>query len=141
MPRRVIIRRRNMNSAVAQIEQMVQDDFNKIWKNHIEDLEAVADWIVEDAKALAPVETGALRDSIKAAVSRSRRYPGLMVSASAKNRRRTGFDYALIQEENEYYSHEVGQAHYLSEPFFKLVDDFYFEYTGKHLPEPEAWGL
>lgn len=138
MAKRVIIRSRQLNTAVAQIEEMVAADYKEIWKQHIEDLEAIADWVVQDAKALAPVDTGKLRDSIKAAVSKSPRYPGLMVSASAKAKYRKTFDYALIQEENESFSHEVGQAHYLSEPFFNLVDDFYFEYTGTHLKFPEV---
>lgn len=138
MARRVLIRSRNLNTAVAQIEEMVAADYKRIWKEHVDDLEAIADWIVQDARALVPLDTGKLRDSIKAAVSRSPRYPGLMVSASAKAKYNRSFDYALIQEENEEFSHEEGQAHYLSEPFFNLVDEFYFEYTGKHLRAPEV---
>ena len=138
MPRRVIIRSRQLNTAVAQIEEMIAADYREIWKQHIEDLEAIADWIVEDARALVPVDTGKLKQSIKARVSKSNRYPGLIVSASAKAKYKKSFDYALIQEENEYFSHEIGQAHYLSEPFYNLVDQFYFEYTGKHLSIPEV---
>lgn len=136
MPRRVLIRSRQLNTAVAQIEEMVAADYREIWKQHVEDLEAIADWIVEDARALVPVDTGKLKQSIKARVSKSNRYPGLIVSASAKAKYKKSFDYALIQEENEHFSHEVGQAHYLSEPFYNLVDQFYFEYTGKHLSIP-----
>ena len=125
-----------MNTAVAQLEEMVKADYKTIWKEHIEDLEAIADWIVDDAKALVPLDTGKLMESIKARVSKSPRYPGLIVSASAKHK---GYDYALIQEENEEFSHDVGrQAHYLSEPFFNLLDEFFFEITGKHLEMPEA---
>ena len=124
-----------MNTAVAQLEEMVKADYKEIWKDHIEDLEAIAEWIVDDARALVPVDTGKLKASIKARVSKSPRYPGLIVSASAKKR---GFDYALIQEENEEFSHVEGQAHYLSEPFFNLLDEFYFEITGKHLEVPEV---
>lgn len=138
MPRRVLIRSRQLNTAVAQIEEMVAADYREIWKQHVEDLEAIADWIVEDARALVPVDTGKLKQSIKARVSKSNRYPGLIVSASAKAKYKKSFDYALIQEENEYFSHEIGQAHYLSEPFYNLVDQFYFEYTGKHLSIPEV---
>ena len=138
MARRVIIRSRELNTAVAQIEQMLAAEYKEIWKNHVEDLEAIADWIVEDAMALAPVDTGKLKESIKARVSKSPRFPGLIVQASAKAKYVKSFDYALIQEENEDFSHEVGQAHYLSEPFYRLVDQFYFEYTGQHLPAPET---
>lgn len=135
MAKRVIIRSRQLNTAVAQLEEMVRADYKEIWKDHIEDLEAVAEWIVEDAKALSPVLTGKLQESIQARVSKSPRYPGLIVQASAKKK---GFDYALIQEENELFEHDVGQAHYLSEPFYKLLDDFYYERTGKHLEVPEV---
>lgn len=138
MARRVLIRSRQLNTAIAQLEQAIAADYKKIWKEHIEDLEALADWIVEDALALVPVDTGKLKESITARVSKSPRFPGLIVQASAKAKYKPSFDYALIQEENENFSHEVGQAHYLSEPFYRLVDEFYFEYTGKHLPIPEA---
>lgn len=137
MARRVIIRSRDLNTAVAQIEQMVASDYKKIWKEHLEDLEACAEWIEEDAKALAPVDTGALRDSISVRVSKSPKYPGIIASASAKAKYSPNFDYALIQEEREDFVHEQGQAHYLSEPFYANIDQFYFEYTGKHLQEIE----
>ena len=134
MPRRVIIRSRQMNTSVAQLEEMVKRDYKEIWKEHIDDLHAVADWIVDDAQALVPLDTGKLQASIQARVSKSPRYPGIIVSASAKKR---GFDYALIQEENEEFSHEdLRQAHYLSEPFYNLLDEFYYEITGKHLQKP-----
>ena len=136
MPRRVVIRSRDLSTAVAQLEQMVAADYKQIWKEHLDDLEALADWIVEDARALVPVDTGKLKSSIQARVSKSNRYPGIMVSASAKAKYNRGFDYALIQEENEKFSHEIGQAHYLSEPFYKLLDDFYYERTGRHLTKP-----
>lgn len=139
MARRVIIRSRKLNTAIAELEEAVAADYKEIWKEHIEDLEALAEWIVEDAKALVPVDTGKLRDSIQARVSKSPRYPGLIVQASAKAKYDKKFDYALIQEEDETFSHDVGQAHYLSEPFYRLLDQFYFEKTGQHLPEPEAW--
>lgn len=135
MPRRVIIRSRQLNTAVAQLEEMVRADYKTIWKEHLEDLEAIADWVVEDAKALSPILTGKLQESIQARVSKSPRYPGIIVSASAKKK---GFDYALIQEEDESFSHEFGQAHYLSEPFFNLLNEFYREITGKQLQVPEV---
>lgn len=134
MPRRVIIRSRQLNTAVAQLEEMVRADYKEIWKTHLEDLETMADQIVEDAKALVPVDTGKLKASIQARVSKSPRYPGLIVSASAKKK---GFDYALIQEENEEFSHAIGQAHYLSQPFYNALDNYYFRFTGRHLEKPE----
>lgn len=134
MARRVTIRNRNLNTAVAQLEEMVAADYKTIWKEHLEDLEVIADRIVGDARALVPVDTGKLKASIKARVSKSPRYPGLIVQASAI---RKGFDYALIQEENETFFHTVGQAHYLSEPFYSVLDEFYYKRTGRHLEKPE----
>lgn len=137
MPRKVVIRRQNLGTAIAQLERQVRDEYKTIWKEHLEDLEVAAEWIQEDAKAIVPVDKGKLRDSIFARVSKSPRYPGLIVSASAKSKR--GFDYALIQEENENFSHEEpGQAHYLSQPFYNVLDDFYYEWTRKHLQIPEV---
>lgn len=135
MARRVVIRSRVLNTAVAQLEELVKKDYKEIWKYHLEDLEKLADEIVEEAITLVPVDTGKLRDSIQARVSKSPRWPGIIVSASAKYR---GFDYALIQEENEDFSHEVGQAHYLSEAFFVSIDNWYYNYSGRVLDVPET---
>lgn len=135
MAKKVVIRRQNLGTAIAQLEAQVRAEYKQIWKDHIEDLEAAAEWIEADAREIVPLLTGKLRDSISVRVSKSPRYPGLIASASAKSKR--GFDYALIQEENEEFSHEdVRQAHYLSQPFFAILDDFYFEWTGKHLTIP-----
>ena len=136
MPRKVVIRRQNLNTAIAQLEAQVRAEYKNIWKEHIEDLEAAAEWIQEDAKAITPVDKGKLQESINVRVSKSARYPGIIASASAKSKR--GFDYALIQEENENFSHEEpGQAHYLSQPMYHILDDFFYEWTGKHLEIPE----
>ena len=135
MPRKVIIRREALNTAIAQLEAQVRADYKKIWKEHLDDLEVAATWIQDDAKAITPVDKSKLRDSVNVRVSKSPRYPGIIASASAKSKR--GFDYALIQEENEDFSHEEpGQAHYLSQPLYRILDDFYYEWTGKHLQVP-----
>lgn len=137
MPRKVVIRRQNLNTAIVQLEAQVRADYRAIWKEHLEELEMAAEWIENDAKAISPVDKGKLRDSISVRVSESARYPGIIASASAKSKH--GFDYALIQEENENFSHvEPGQAHYLSQPFYQILDDFYYEWTGKHLEVPET---
>lgn len=141
MARRVLIRSRDLNTATAQLEKMVAADYKEIWKEHIDDLEAMADWIVEDARQLVPIDTGKLDLSIQARVSKSPRYPGLIVSATARAKYDKSFDYALIQEENEAFEHEPGrQAHYLSQPFYNILDAFYFEKTGEHLERPADSG-
>lgn len=128
MPRKVIIRRDNFNSAVHQIEAMVKEDWEDLFLEHKDDLEDLCDIIVTEAKRLVPVATGTLQNSIQARVSRSNRWPGLIVSASARSRNQRGFDYALIQEQNEEFSHVVGQAHYLRDAFLGAIGDFYEDY-------------
>lgn len=137
MARKVVIRRENLNTAISQLEAQVRADYKEIWKKHLEELEMAAEWIQNDAQAITPFLTGKLQDSISVRVSRSNRYPGIIASASAKSP--GGFDYALIQEENEEFSHEdPGQAHYLSQPFYQILDDFFYEWTGRHLEVPET---
>lgn len=158
MSRKVVIRRNNLNTAVAYLEQMVRNDYKEIYKSHIEDLEDVAETIEKDAQELAPVYTGEtrgyynkygnfvetgkyydpriipgqLRDSINVRVVTRGRYPGIIASASARNVGRK-FDYALIQEENEDFVHTIGQAHYLSSPFYQNLYYLFLELTGKEL--------
>lgn len=84
-----------------------------------------ADYIYTRSRAIVPLETGALRDSILVTVSRNPRYPGIIATAEAHNPR-TGYDYAMIQEVNEEYKHDEGrQAHYLEEPFRDAVEIMY----------------
>lgn len=149
MARRVIIRSRQLNTDVAQLEELVKSQYKAILKEHREDLEACADWIEETAYELVPLDTGKLQNSISVRVSRSNRYPGLIAHASAKE---AGFDYALIQEENEDYEHtetkvltkrgrpvkvDSGRiAHYLGGPFAASIKDL-FEDLGIELELPE----
>jgi hypothetical protein len=119
----------------------IKEDLRQMLKEHrtlaIAQLEDSADQIYVEAYAKVPVsietyasrqagiEPGQLRDSIQVDVSRSPRYPGIIVTAEAHNPR-TGYDYAFIQEVNEEYRHpNGGQAHYLEEPFEKAVAEFY----------------
>ena len=156
MPKKIIIRRDDVKSssnAIFKLEKMIKDQYNEIWKEHIEDLEEMAEYIEEDAKNLAPVyvgteileykggfftgnshiwcnpkiESGLLKKSIEVKVSRSRRYPGIIAKATAKN---TGkhFDYALIQEEQETFFHTIGEAHYLSQPFYNNIASYLEDY-------------
>ena len=156
MPKKIIIRRNDVegsSSAIFKLEKIIKDQYNEIWKEHIEDLEEMAEYIEEDAKDLAPVYVGTeilefkggfstgnshmwnnpkvipglLRDSIEVKVSRSRRYPGLIAKATAKNIGKH-FDYALIQEEQETFFHTIGEAHYLSQPFYNNIANYLGDY-------------
>lgn len=89
------------------------------------ELEKAADQIYQEAFSLVPVDTGELQDSIQVDVSRNPRYPGILVTAEAHNPR-TGYDYAYIQEVNDFYEHpNGGQAHFLEEPYRKAVNEFF----------------
>lgn len=139
--RRVLIRGKGgVDTDVATLEKMIKDDYNEIWKDHIEDLEDLADDIENNAKLLVPLDTGALQASIEVKVSKSRRYPGIIAHASATN---GSYDYALIQEETEpfegsggfiNYEHSDGKlAHYLGGSFAMYLSDYYEDITGEEL--------
>lgn len=137
MARRVIIRSRALGTNVAACEELLKAQFQEIWKEHIEDLESIADEVHDEAIELVPLDTGRLRDSINVRVSKSRRYPGVIAHATAKNH---GFDYALIQEESEEdrYAHDDGRmAYYMSGPFAREIAYWYEDVTGKDLELPE----
>lgn len=141
MPRRVMIRSRQLNTDVAQLEELTKSIYRDILKQHLEELEDCADYIQELAVAVVPLDTGKLQASINVRVSKSNRYPGIIAHASAKDH---GFDYALIQEENEDFAHtelrkltEHGKpvevdsdriAHYLGGPFASVLDDLFKKY-------------
>lgn len=139
--RKVLIRGKDgIDTDVSTLEKMIRDDYNNIWKEHIEDLEDLASDIENNAQLLVPFDTGALQDSIEVRVSKSRRFPGLIAHASATN---AGYDYALIQEETEpyknnygvmNYEHDDGRlAHYLGGSFAMYLADYYEDITGEEL--------
>ncbi len=141
MAKRVLIRSRDANTVVARMEEMLRSQYKEIYKAHREKLEETAQYIEDDALYLVPEATGTLADSIDVHVSNSYRYPGIIASASAKGRYKTGYtgyagyDYAMMQEIDEEYSHEKPEAsaHYLGGPFILNVASLYKELTGKQL--------
>ena len=128
-------------TAVKSAERMIREQYNTIWKNHIKELEEIAEYIEEDAHMLVPKDTGKLDDSILVYVTKSRRYPGIIAHAYANSGGKpgpngyAGFDYALIQETNEDYSHDdpMESAHYLGGPFVIHIAALYRELTGEKL--------
>ena len=122
------MRRSRLKINRAEGLKEIKEDLRQQLKMHrslmVDAMESVADSIYEKAFARVPVKTGELQDSIYVDVSRSPRYPGVIATASAINPK-TGYDYALIQEVNEDYHHEIGQAHYLESSFREAVDEFY----------------
>jgi hypothetical protein len=153
MARRVILRSRQINTDVAQLEELVKAQYKAILKKHLEDLQDCTDWIEEMARQLVPYDfsskdsNGHLQDSISVRVSKSNRYPGIIATASKKDH---GWDYALIQEENEEFQHsnvytnekgllveeDTGRmAHYLGGPFAASIQTL-FEDLGVPLELP-----
>ena len=150
MARRVIIRSRQLGTDVAKLEEMIKADWKELWKNHQEELESICDEVLLESQELVPIDSGALRNSIVVRRSHSNRYPGIIAHASAKASK--GFDYALIQEENEDYTHgekmvdettgleyeeEDRMAHYLGGPFAREISYWYEELTGEPLELPD----
>lgn len=141
MARRVIIRSRHLNTAVAQVEEMIKAQYNEVYKAHRDRLEEAAEQIEADAHYLVPKDTGKLDESIFVYVTKSKRYPGIIASAHALSQFKPGpggykaYDYALIQEENEEYSHDSPEesAHYLGGPFVVAIASLYRELTGKKI--------
>lgn len=72
--------------------------------------------------AEVPYETGALEASVRVAVARDKKRPGINASASARSKR--GYNYAGIQHENEDFHHPKAgaKAHFISDPFDRCVE-------------------
>lgn len=83
-------------------------------------LEEEAIKIQAEAKSETPFKTGKLEDSVRVKVSKDKRRPGLLISASARSE---GYNYAGIQHENTQFKHPIkGKAHYLKDPFDRGTD-------------------
>lgn len=76
--------------------------------------------IQQVARLRTPVDSGKLKNSVKVKVSKDKRRPGLLASASALH---NGYDYAYIQHENEEYNHpRGGQAKFLESAYNEGVE-------------------
>lgn len=62
-----------------------------------------------------PEDTGKLARSVRVAVAKDKKRPGLNASASALSPR--GYNYAGIQHENRNFAHSKGKDHFISDPF------------------------
>lgn len=80
-----------------------------------EELQKSAQRIYAEAIVKVPYRTGKLERAIYVRVAKDKRRPGIVAGASARSS--SGYNYAGIQHENEYYIHTKGQAHFISEPF------------------------
>ena len=71
--------------------------------------------IEAEAKLETPIDSGDLRNSVKATVTRTKLRASLELSASSVH---NGYDYSLIQHENTSFNHpNGGKAFYLRDPF------------------------
>lgn len=74
-----------------------------------------------EAKMETPIDTGALRESVKANVSGKGLSISLDLTASATSK--TGYDYSNIQHENTTFRHpRGGKAFYLRDPFNRGIE-------------------
>lgn len=69
-----------------------------------------------------PYDTGKLESSVRVAVTKDKRRPGINASASARSDQ--GYNYAGIQHENENFSHTKpgAKAHYISDPLDRCAE-------------------
>lgn len=128
---------RSGDTDVSKIEKMLKEDYKDIMHEHYKELLDVSEQIQSDAGYLAPFETGALEESIMVRPYLPQAGPGMIAHASAHDR---GFDYAVVQEENEEYDHdysvegkerekEFASAHYLGGSFALGISEWYTEVT------------
>lgn len=68
-----------------------------------------------------PYKTGRLESSVKVAVAKDKKRPGINVSASA--RAKNGYNYAGIQHENAEFEHPKpgAKAHFISDPLNRAI--------------------
>ena len=83
--------------------------------------------LTEESKTLyseiiaeVPYKTGALERSVKVAVAKDKRRPGLNASASARS---NGYNYAGIQHEVSFHHSKQGaKDHFISDPFERATE-------------------
>ena len=70
-----------------------------------------------------PYKDGKLEASVSVSISRDKRRPGILVSASARNPQ-TGYNYAGRQHDDDTLHHPIkGTAFFLSEPLEEITDE------------------
>lgn len=114
--------------ASATSQRSVQDAKKNLQK-FLRKLDTIPqDILQEEAKTLyseiiaeVPYDTGALERSVKVAVAKDKKRPGLNASASARSKR--GYNYAGIQHEEEFeHSKSGAKDHYISDPFEQATE-------------------
>ena len=90
---------------------------------------ACAEDLMEDAKALAPVDKGNLQESARVEEKTNRkgitRYEINFDTRRTEGRSRgNNFNYAYIQHEDLSYKHKIGQAKFLETPYYQRRNEF-----------------
>ena len=102
--------------SVQQAKKQLQRFLRKLDTVPQKILQEEAQKLKAEIIAEVPYDTGKLERSVRVAVSKDKRRPGINASASARNAE--GYDYAGIQHENTGYNHpRKGKAHFISDPF------------------------
>lgn len=112
-----------MAGSSATSQKSVQDAKKQL-QRFLRKLETIPTQILqEEAQQLkaeiiaeTPYETGKLERSVKVAVAKDKKRPGINASASAKSPK--GYDYSGAQHERTDYKHPIkGKDHFISDPF------------------------
>lgn len=118
-----------MKRGSSATSQKSVQDARKELRNFLKTLDTVPTEILhEESRRLyaeiiaeTPYRTGKLERSVRVAVSKNKRAPGINASASARSPK--GYNYAGIQHENLSFAHPVkGKAYYIKDPFDRCIE-------------------
>ena len=118
-----------MNRGSSATTQKSVQDAKKRLQRFLRDLDTIPTAVLQEeapilkSEILAeiPRDSGKLEASVRVAVARDKRRPGINASASA--RASNGYNYAGIQHENTAFRHSKpgAKAHYISDPFDRCI--------------------
>lgn len=106
--------------SVQDAKKGLQRFLRKIETRPTQILEEAAQILKAEIIAEVPYDTGRLERSVRVAVAKDKKRPGLNASASARNPN-TGYNYAGIQHEYTGYHHTKGKDHFISDPFKRIT--------------------
>lgn len=118
-----------MAKGIANLEGIVdakndlEDYLAWVGKNLDKEVDKLAENIYISALKIVPYDEGRLSAGIYSRRSRSKRKRGIVVGAKAMHK---GYNYAVIQHENEEYFHDYPrEAKFIEKPFDDELEKFY----------------
>lgn len=107
--------------SVQNAKKQLQNFLRRLGTAPVKILQEEAQALKAEIIAETPYKTGKLESSVRVAVSRDKRRPGLNASASAKSS--GGYNYAGIQHERADFYHPIkGRDHFISGPFARTTE-------------------